>query len=71
MIASFLAFLPCATLARPKLRRNRRSARGTVTSTEEGPMEGVLVTAKKNWFHDRDYRGQRCAKGAISFLPRN
>ncbi len=32
---------------------------GRVTSAEEGPMEGVLVTAKKTESTDRDYGRDR------------
>lgn len=47
-IASFLAFLPRVASAQTKTQTQSPAAlTGQVTSTEEGPMEGVLVTAKK------------------------
>ncbi len=47
-IVSFLAFLPCVAPAQTKTQSPFPAAlAGQVTSTEEGPMEGVLVTAKK------------------------
>jgi virginiamycin B lyase len=47
-IASFLAFLSPAASAQTKTQPQASAAlAGQVTSAEEGPMEGVLVTAKK------------------------
>ena len=47
-IASIFAFLPRTAFAQTRNQAQAPAAlTGQVTSTEEGPMEGVLVTAKK------------------------